>query len=113
MYRETPPLSTSRAEKYFQLRKVAGPENRSDYSMFDPDLFYRNHLRTMQTARSDREVAERYLRGMHDSDAPALEGMRRNLRNMHAFYTRMESFFSDFSALWLEDKQRRDNDRTT
>ncbi len=94
------------------LRKVAGPENRRDYYVVDPDLFYRNHLRNMQTVRRNREVAERYLREAHAAADSSLDGMKRNLQTMHAFYTLMESFYGDFSAIWQKDKLRRGNGST-
>ncbi|MBE0643105.1 MAG: winged helix DNA-binding protein [Bacteroidetes bacterium] len=86
------------------LRKTAGRENRRDYYAIDPDVFHHNHLLNMQAVRKNREIAEQFLSGETESTSNA--GMRRNLREMHAFYTLMESFYSDFSARWIAEKQR-------
>lgn len=85
------------------LRKMAGSENRRDYYAVDPDIFHHNHLLNMQTVRKNRAIAEEFL--ARQDDAPELEGMRRNLRHMHAFYTMMESFYHDFSTQWSAGKQ--------
>lgn len=92
------------------LRKVAGSENRRDYYAVDSDLFHHNHLLNMQTVRRNRAIAEEFL--ARQSEVPALaasgelEGMRKNLRHMHAFYTLMEQFYHDFSAQWAAERQR-------
>ena len=92
------------------LRKAAGSENRRDYYAVDPDLFHHNHLLNMQTVRRNRAIAEEFLSRQSDTPelaaAEELDGMRQNLRHMFAFYTLMESFYSDFSALWSAEKQR-------
>ncbi len=87
-----------------RLRKMAGRENRRDYYAIDPDVFHHNHQLNMQAVRKNREIAERFL--AKDADSGNHEGLRRNLREMHAFYTLMESFYSDFSARWIAEKQR-------
>jgi HTH-type transcriptional regulator, glycine betaine synthesis regulator len=86
------------------LRKTAGSENRRDYYAIDPDIFHHNHLLNMQVVRKNRAIAEEFL--ARQSDVAELDGMRRNLRLMHAYYTLMESFYHDFSALWNAEKQR-------
>lgn len=82
------------------IHKSAGEEHRRNYYAVDPDVFFHNHLRNMQTVRRNRSIAEQYLQRTADSEG--LEGMREHLRTMHAFYTMMESFFSEFSARWTE-----------
>lgn len=86
------------------LRKMAGRENRRDYYAIDPDVFFHNHQLNMQAVRKNRAIAEMYL--AQETESETLNGMRRNLRVMHAFYTLMESFYSDFSARWNAEKQR-------
>lgn len=86
------------------LRKMAGRENRRDYYAIDPDVFHHNHLLNMQAVRKNREIAERFL--ANEPGSGSNEGLRRNLREMHAFYTLMESFYSDFSARWIAEKKR-------
>ena len=90
------------------IRKMAGKENRRDYYAVDPDLFYHNHLQNMQVVRKNRMIAERFLSAATESEE--LRGMRENLRAMHAFYTLMESFYSDFSARWRDERSRLDID---
>ena len=51
---------------------------------------------------------ERFLSAATESEE--LRGMRENLRAMHAFYTLMESFYSDFSARWRDERSRLDID---
>ncbi len=86
------------------LHKAAGRENRRDYYTVDPDVFFHNHQLNMQVVKKNRAIAEKYL--AQETDAEDLRGMRRNLRVMHAFYTLMESFYSDFAARWSAEKQR-------
>lgn len=86
------------------LRKVAGRENRRDYYAIEPDVFFHNHQLNMQAVRKNRTIAETYL--SQEAEAEGLDGMRRNLRVMHAFYTLMESFYSDFAVRWNAEKQR-------
>jgi DNA-binding transcriptional regulator GbsR (MarR family) len=86
------------------IRKMPGKENRRDYYAVDPDLFYHNHVQNMQIVRKNRTIAEHFLARANGSDEAA--GMRDNLRSMHAFYTLMESFYSDFSLRWNEEKFR-------
>lgn len=86
------------------IHKTAGEEHRRDYYAIDPDVFFHNHLRNMQTVKKNRGIAEQFLSKISDGDE--LEGMRRNLRTMHAFYTLMESFFSEFSVRWNEARSR-------
>ncbi|MFZ1731470.1 MAG: winged helix DNA-binding protein [Bacteroidota bacterium] len=86
------------------LRKMAGRENRRDYYAIEPDLFFHNHQLNMRAVRKNRAIAEEYL--AQEAGSAELEGMRKNLRIMHAFYTLMESFYSDFSMRWNAEKQR-------
>ncbi|PLX30599.1 MAG: transcriptional regulator [Ignavibacteria bacterium] len=86
------------------IRKMAGKENRRDYYAVDPDLFYHNHLQNMNVVRKNRMIAEQFLSAATHSEE--MKGMRENLRAMHAFYTLMESFYSDFSTRWREEKSR-------
>jgi DNA-binding transcriptional regulator GbsR (MarR family) len=86
------------------LRKMAGSENRRDYYAIDPDVFFHNHQLNMQAVQKNRVIAEAYL--AQETESEVLDGMRRNLRVMHAFYTLMESFYSDFAARWNTEKQR-------
>ncbi len=89
------------------IHKVGGEEHRRNYYAVDPDVFFHNHLRNMQTVRKNRAIAEQYLQMTAESEG--LDGMREHLRTMHSFYTLMESFFSAFSARWLAGPARDDD----
>lgn len=86
------------------LRKMPGRENRRAYYAVDPELFHHNHLQNMMVVRKNRQIAEQFL--SRSAEMPEAEGLRGNLRIMHAFYTLMESFYSDFSARWQEERTR-------
>jgi len=88
------------------LRKMPGPENRRAYYAIDPELFHHNHLQNMIVVRKNRQIAEHFL--ARSADVEDAEGMRGNLRGMHAFYTLMESFYSNFSARWKEERLRQE-----
>ncbi|MDX9760101.1 MAG: winged helix DNA-binding protein [Bacteroidota bacterium] len=93
------------------VRKMAGGENRRDYYAIDPEVFHHNHLLNMQTVRRNRAIAEQFLARQHGE--AELEGMRRNLRRMLAFYTLMEQFYHDFSAQWTVEHTRVDQRSNT
>ncbi|MDT8325530.1 MAG: winged helix DNA-binding protein [Bacteroidota bacterium] len=86
------------------LRKMPGRENRRAYYAVDPELFHHNHLQNMMVVRKNRQIAEHFLAS--SAGVEGTEGMRSNLRSMHAFYTLMESFYSDFSARWQDERAR-------
>ncbi|MBR9978030.1 MAG: MarR family transcriptional regulator [Bacteroidetes bacterium] len=86
------------------LRKAAGPENRRDYYVIDPEIFHHNHLLNMQVVHRNRMVAEDFL--SRDTGEAMPDGMRGNLRTMHAFYTLMERFYSDFSVRWKQEQRK-------
>ena len=87
------------------IRKMPGEENRRAYYALDPDIFLHNHMQNMHVVRKNRLLAEQYLARTEGRDE--VEGMRGNLRSMHAFYTLMESFYSDFSLRWRDLQSKR------
>ena len=87
------------------IRKVEGPENRRDYYVAHPDLFYNNFKFNMATVRKNRATAERFLATMRGNDAANHEIAIHNLEHMRAFYTLMEAFYEGFSAEWERVKQ--------
>jgi DNA-binding transcriptional regulator GbsR (MarR family) len=86
------------------IRKVHGPENRRDYYASDPDIFLNNYKANMRTVRKNRVVAEQFLSEIRKEHDPSLKAMRAHLKQMHAFYTLMESFYASFSAEWEKHK---------
>ncbi|NBB85257.1 MAG: transcriptional regulator [Bacteroidetes bacterium] len=92
------------------IRKVNGPVARRDYYEADENLFYNNFRHNMDIVRKNRRIAERYLqripnttRSDEDGTSPAdYAAMKANMKQMHAFYTLMESFYADFSERWAE-----------
>ncbi|MCB2205600.1 MarR family transcriptional regulator [bacterium] len=92
------------------VRKMPGRENRRAYWAVDSEVFHQNHLRNMLVVQKNRQIAEQFLE--RSADSVDLEGMRDNLRRMHAFYTLMESFYSDFSAHWQGEQRRHEEEKS-
>lgn len=88
------------------IRKVEGPENRRDYYVAHPDLFYNNFKFNMATVRKNKATAERFLAIMRDNDADKHDVAIQNLEHMRAFYTLMEAFYEGFSAEWEQAKPK-------
>jgi DNA-binding transcriptional regulator GbsR (MarR family) len=86
------------------VRKVDGPNARRDYYAAHPDLFLNNFKHNMAIVRKNRRTAEQFLREMEGDDAHA-EALR-NLDQMRAFYTLMESFYEDFAERWEAEAAR-------
>ena len=80
------------------VRKVDGPNRRRDYYAAHPDLFLNNFKHNMAIVRKNRRTAEQFLEEMNGSEVHA-EAVR-NLNQMRAFYTLMESFYEDFAERW-------------
>lgn len=87
------------------IRKVEGPENRRDYYVAHPDLFYNNFKFNMATVRKNRATADRFLAAMQEDDAVRHDVAMQNMERMRAFYTLMETFYEGFSAEWERVKQ--------
>ena len=83
------------------LRKVDGDNSRRDYYATHPDIFLNNFKNGMAIVRKNRRTAEQFLSEMKGNAAHA-EALR-NLEQMRAFYTLMESFFQDFAERWEAD----------
>jgi DNA-binding transcriptional regulator GbsR (MarR family) len=86
------------------IRKVHGPENRRDYYAVDPDIFLNNYKANMRTVRKNRVVAEQFLSEIRKEHDPSLKAMQAHLKQMHSFYTLMESFYASFSSEWEKNK---------
>ena len=85
-------------------RKVDGQNSRRDYYAAHPDLFLNNFKHNMAIVRKNRRTAEQFLSEM-DGDGAHAEALR-NLKQMRAFYTLMESFYEDFAERWEAEAAR-------
>ncbi len=86
------------------VRKVNGPENRRDYYVAHPDIFYNNFRFNMLTVHKNKVLAEKVLQRLEEQPEEDREAVHRHFAHMQAFYSLMEDFYRGFSERW---EQRR------
>ncbi len=87
-------------------RKVGGPENRRDYYVAHPDIFYNNFRFNMLTVRKNKALAEKVLQRLEEQPEENREAVHHHFAHMQAFYTLMEDFYRGFSEQW--EKRRKE-----
>ena len=101
--RYLPPAAQDSVERWVELPLAFMKEIEGLYAA-DPDLFLNNFKRNMAVVRKNRRTAEQFLNEMDGDEAHA--EARRNLETMRAFYTLMESFYTDFAERWESETAR-------